>query len=102
MILPVAEVRDKVLAKLTRSILAPIGVKAFPITESLERDETLWEEHLPSIGCHLTAGLAANLSELSIGLMGLRWLPSDLGLMHLFPTLGADRQCPQHTAAAFA
>jgi uncharacterized membrane protein (UPF0127 family) len=62
--------------------------------------------HLPQlkqpIGRQLTAGLAANLLELSIGLMGLRRLPSDLGLMHLFPTLGADRQCPQHTAAAFA
>jgi hypothetical protein len=47
-------------------------------------------------------GLAANLSELSLGLMGLRGLPSDLGLMHLFPALGADGQCPQHTAAAVA
>jgi hypothetical protein len=54
------------------------------------------------VGHYLAIGLAANLSELSLGLMGLRGLPSDLGLMHLFPALGADGQCPQHTAAAFA
>jgi hypothetical protein len=34
--------------------------------------------------------------------MGFRWVLSDRGLMHLFPALGADGQCPQHTAAAFA
>jgi hypothetical protein len=42
------------------------------------------------VGHYLAIGLAANLSELSLGLMGLRGLPSDLGLMHLFPALGAD------------
>jgi hypothetical protein len=55
-----------------------------------------------AIGFSLAAGIEANLSKLSLGLMGLRGLPWDLGLMHLFPALGADGQCPQHTAAAFA
>ena len=41
-------------------------------------------------------------THLSLGLMGLRGLLSALGLMHLFPALGADGQCPHHTAAAFA
>jgi hypothetical protein len=54
----------------------------------------------PVLEIHVTA--ASNLTLLSLGLMGLRGLPSDLGLMHLFPALGTDGQCPQHTAAAFA
>jgi hypothetical protein len=37
-----------------------------------------------------------------LGLLGLRGLLRDRGLMHLCPELGADRQRPQHTAAAFA
>jgi hypothetical protein len=54
------------------------------------------------IAYYLTVGIATNLADFSLGLMGLQGLPSDLGLMHLFPALGADGQCPQHTAAAFA
>jgi hypothetical protein len=51
--------------------------------------------------CHIW-WLVRNQTQLSLGLMGLRGLLWDHGLMYFFPALGADEHCPYHTAAAFA
>jgi hypothetical protein len=45
MVLPIAEIRDEILANFTRRVLAGVGVKALPIPQRLERSKANGEKH---------------------------------------------------------
>ena len=59
-ILPPAEVRDEVLADLTRGVLAGVRVERLPVADRIEVDEPDREQHLPFLA-HFTLACLGDL-----------------------------------------